>query len=240
MGRGDDVTFCVRTESNQRVACAAQREDFGLRQIFCSPLSFTKARPRAACFYSSAHCGFRFGAAFVCACRFCGGVWIDFFFPRASAPRRGRRRRAGEKKIVLQGTVGRDARMRRLKQHDLTPKREAGSSSPRLRKKRGLGFGEQEWQAQPNIPPEPNPNASLLPFCASRKEVALIRAKYQKNFRIDAAGKGDYNDYRPLPIQMIFDLNWLDNHYNGLEIFRGGEGDGRDTDGETGRPLFQP
>ncbi|MBQ1242604.1 MAG: hypothetical protein IIX99_05335, partial [Oscillospiraceae bacterium] len=37
--------------------------------------------------------------------------------------------------------------------------------------------GEQEWQAQPNIPPEPNPGASLLPFFARRKEVASADAK---------------------------------------------------------------
>jgi len=43
--------------------------------------------------------------------------------------------------------------------------------------KMGFGVGEQEWQAQPNIPPEPNPNGSLLPFCPHRKEVASADAK---------------------------------------------------------------
>ena len=43
-------------------------------------------------------------------------------------------RRADEKQALLQGTVGRDARIRSYKQHDLTPKREDGSSSVSSRK----------------------------------------------------------------------------------------------------------
>ena len=105
--------------------------------------------------------------------RCCGGIWIVFFSSAASAPRHSGQRRADETQALPQGTVGRDARIRRLKQHDLTPKREDGNSSPCPRNKRGLGLANRSCKA----PPEPNPNASLVSFCASRKKLASADAK---------------------------------------------------------------
>ena len=59
----------------------------------------------------------------------------------------------------------------------LTLRVDAGTDTCAPVRKWGSGCGEQKWKAQPYISPEPNPDASLVSFCASRKKLALARAK---------------------------------------------------------------
>jgi hypothetical protein len=89
----------------------------------------------------------------------------------------GEGRRVAGKNRLLQGTAGRDARIRRRKRIVLTPLIDAGTKSLRSRKETGFGVGEQKWKAQPHISPEPNPDESLPSFCSYRKKVAPARAK---------------------------------------------------------------
>jgi len=104
--------------------------------------------------------------------RCCGGIWIVFFSSAASAPRRGRRRRTCGKQRFLRGTVGRDARIRSRKQHDLTPKREVGSSSVNPRK---IYSGEQKiWRSQ-NLLLSRAKN-SLVTFCFFTESNSVSRA----------------------------------------------------------------
>ncbi len=98
--------------------------------------------------------------------RCCGDVWgylCSHEHQRLGV--RTMQRRVVGKRALLQGTVGRDARIRSCKQHDLTPKREDGNSSvsPRKFKRR------TEDLAQPKSSPEPRKRVFAF-FLRAKKE----------------------------------------------------------------------